>query len=324
MSVIVQDIIIIALTYGIATMGLSLVVGYAGIFVLSQGAIFGVGGFTYAILSTQGITSEMLIVLPIAMAIGGLLALLTALPSGRLRDDYYLVASLGFQIVIMQLLINWDKLSGGPPGLYALDLPTLGGSPIQTPEDMLYIIVPAAIVFLAITAWVVRAPYGRLLRGMADDELAVNTGGANTLWVKLGVFVFSGALGAAGGALYVAYLGVASPGDFSLDTSIAMISMVLVGGAGSLWGSVLGATLLATLPYWLNLTSLTDQSSYIANVIFGAVLVGVAFFSPDGIAGAARRLQDGRRRRAAPPDATAPRQASAGRSEQPSVPGGAA
>jgi branched-chain amino acid transport system permease protein len=207
--------------------------------------------------------------------------------------------------VIMQVIVNWDKLSGGPPGLYGLNAPTIGGSALNAPEDILWVLVPLTIALLAITLFLVRSPYGKLLLGLADDELAVRTGGVQTRSLKLGVFVFAGVLASMAGVLYVAYLSIASPDDFTLATSIAMMSMVLVGGAGSVWGPVVGAIILSSLPYWLNLTSLTGSSAYISDTIYGLVLIGVAFFSPDGIAGAARRLQlparIGLARRAAPP-----------------------
>jgi branched-chain amino acid transport system permease protein len=289
-TTIIEDIAIYSLVYMIAIMGLSLVVGYAGIFALTQGALFGIGGFTFAVLSTQGVTSELLIAVPIAMVIGGAVSLLCGLPVLRLSGDYYLVASLGFQIVIMQVIVNWNSISGGPPGLYGLNAPTLAGHAINNPENMLWVLIPVAIILMAVSLWLVKSPYGRVLLGLADDELALKAGGVATRPVKLGVFVFAGVLAAIAGVLYVAYLGIASPADFQLPTSIAMMSMVLVGGAGSLWGPVIGAFILSSMPYWLNLTGLTGSSSYIAGSVYGLVLIAVAFLSPDGIAGALRRL----------------------------------
>jgi branched-chain amino acid transport system permease protein len=211
--------------------------------------------------------------------------------------------------VIMQVIVNWESISGGPPGLYGLNAPTLAGQAINKPESMLWILIPVAIILMALALWLVRSPYGRVLLGLADDELAVEAGGVATRPVKLGVFVFAGVLAAIAGVLYVAYLGIASPADFQLPTSIAMMSMVLVGGAGSLWGPVIGAFILSSMPYWLNLTGLTGSSSYISGTVYGLVLIAVAFLSPDGIAGMMRRLALPRpllfqRRRPPEPEAT--------------------
>jgi branched-chain amino acid transport system permease protein len=159
------------------------------------------------------------------------------------------------------------------------------------------VIGPAAAIVILLSMWLVRSPYGRLLRGLSNDEQAVQASGASTTWIKLGVFVYGGMLASVGGVLYVAYLQVASPDDFALAVSIGMLAMVLVGGAGSIWGSVLGAVVLSSLPYWLGLTSLSNVSSSLADMIFGLVLIAVAAFSPAGVAGILRSSRRRARRR---------------------------
>lgn len=295
MTHIIEDIIIYSLIYSLAVMGLSLVVGYSRVFVMSQAAIFGIGGFTFAILSSRNITSDLLLIVPLALVIGGVLALVTGLPLFRISGDYYIVASLAFQIVIMQGLVNWSSLSGGPPGLYELNTPTVAGLQISSSTDMIWVLLPAIAIAMGVLAWVVRMPYGKALIGMSDDEAALEAGGIRTSSMKISVFVLAGMLAGGAGVLYVAFLGVASPGDFSTTTSIVMIAMVLVGGAGSLIGPFIGAVLLSSLPYWLNLLG---QSGYIAGAVTGGVLLVVAFVSPDGITALVgrRRGRSGHRR----------------------------
>ena len=282
---VLQNIIIFSLAFTIAAVGLSLIVGFAGIFNVAHAAIFGIGGYTYAVLSNREITNDLLLILPIVIVLGGAVSVVAALPALRLRGDYFLVASVGFQIVTLRLIMNWEDVSGGPPGLFALPLPTIGGFPLLEREEMLFVLGPVVALVIVASQWVVRSPYGRLLRGLAADEVAVRSSGANVPVLKLGVFVYGGVLAAVAGALYVAYLGVASPTDFTLSVSIAMLAMVLIGGAGSIWGPVLGAAVLSSLPYWLALTPVGDSSTYVSALIFGLVLIIVAAFSPDGVAG---------------------------------------
>jgi branched-chain amino acid transport system permease protein len=298
MSATVETILLIGLVYAIATIGLSLVVGYAGIFSVSQAALFGFGGYTYAVLASRGITRELFAVLPIAIGVVAVLSVLAALPALRLRGDYFLVASIGFQIVVMQTLVNFSSLSGGPPGIYALPMPKIFGTEVASVGGQLTMIAGFTAAVAALAVLLVWSPYGRLLRALSNDEVAVGASGANILWVKLGVFVFAGALAAVGGVLYVSYLGVASPTDYQLSGSIGILAMVLIGGAGSVVGPIFGALILASLPYWLSLTNLTNISASISNIIFGGVLVGVAAFSPDGLAGIFRagRVRLGRLR----------------------------
>lgn len=285
MIFITETIIIYSLMYSVAVMGLSLVVGYAQIFVLSQAAIFGVGSFTYAVMSGRNISTDMLVVIPVAMVIGGVLSLITGLPLFRLGGDYYIVASLTFQYVIIQALVNWYTLSGGPPGLYAFPGPTVLGWHIVSNLDFIFLMIPILILSWGALLWIRRMPYGRALVAMADDELAMEAGGVRANAVKVSVFVFAGVMAAVGGVLYGAFIDVASPGDFSVAASIAMVSMVLVGGARSLFGPFIGALLLSSLPYWLNLV---HWSVYMTGTITGVLLLAVAFFLPDGFAGLAR------------------------------------
>lgn len=289
MSTVVQGILVYSLVFTIAAVGLSLIVGYAGIFSAGHAALFGVGGFTYAVMASRDISHDLLVVLPVAIVIGGLVSALAALPALRLRGDYFLVASVGFQIVALRLIVNWEAVSGGPPGLYALPLPEIGGFPLIAPEEMLPVAAVVAAAVIVLSWWVVRSPFGRSLRALAGDEMAVSASGGRVSLIKLAVFVYGGILAAIGGVLYVAYLQVASPGDFSLATSIAMLAMVLIGGAGSIWGPVLGAAILSSLPYWLSTTSLSDVSTNLSSLVFGAVLIVVTVFSPNGVAGIFRR-----------------------------------
>jgi branched-chain amino acid transport system permease protein len=282
MTLIVETIVLYSLMYSLAVMGLSLVVGYAQIFVLSQAAIFGVGGFTYAVMSGRNISSDLLIVIPVAMVIGGLLSLVTGLPLFRLGGDYYIVASLAFQYVIIQGVINWSSLSGGPPGLYAFPSPTVLGWTVSTTVDFIYVIVPILLLALGALLWIRRMPYGRALVAMADDEVAMEAGGVRADAIKVSVFVLAGVFAAVAGVLYVSFIDAASPGDFSVAASIAMVSMVLVGGARSLFGPFIGAILLSSLPYWL---SLAHWSVYMTGIVTGALLLLVAFSLPEGFAG---------------------------------------
>ena len=282
MTLIIETIIIYSLMYSIAVMGLSLVVGYAQIFVLSQAAIFGVGGFTYGVMAGRNISTDLLIVIPVAMIIGGLLSLITGLPLFRLGGDYYIVASLTFQYVIIQGLVNWYSISGGPPGLYAFPSPTVLGWHVNSNIDFILVLVPILIISLGALMWIRRMPYGRALVAMADDEVAMEAGGVRADAIKVSVFVLAGVLAAVAGVLYTSFIDAASPGDFSVAASIAMVSMVLVGGARSLFGPFIGALLLSSLPYWL---SLAHWSVYMTGVLTGALLLLVAFLLPEGFAG---------------------------------------
>jgi branched-chain amino acid transport system permease protein len=279
------DISILALIYSVVVLGLNVISGYAGVFSVAQASLFAVGAFTYAGLDRVANNHELLVAWVLAGALGGLLSCLIALVSLRVAGDFFIVASFGLQLVVVQVLFNWSRISGGPAGAYGLSVPTLAGSDVIDQNTVLMVAALVAIVAYGVSAWLVFSPFGRLLRAMRDDEAALAAGGFSAKWLRLSAFVFGGVLAAVAGVLYAAYLGVAQTGDFDVSVSVMLLAAVILGGSGSLVGSLIGAVIFSGLPQVLDQIHVAASvAGPMQQLIFGALVLLVMVFARGGVA----------------------------------------
>lgn len=299
MSAVTQDFLVLVLLFSIVTLGLDLVVGYVRIFSINQAVLFGVGAFTYAGAVTHLHSASMLLSWAIAIPVAALLSAIVALVSLRVSGDYFVVASFGFQLVALQALYNWTDLSGGAAGVFALPYPSLlGWAPTGVGSYLLLAAGVCALAYLLVLM-LVRSPYGRLMRALGEDESALAAAGFSILRLKVATFMLGGALAAVSGVLYAGYLGVAQVSDYSLDVSISLLAMVVVGGAGRIVGGLLGAALLVLVPRGLDLVGVpTSVAGSLQQALFGGLLVLVMLFLPGGLAGLAALLRPARWRSA--------------------------
>jgi branched-chain amino acid transport system permease protein len=210
-----------------------------------------------------------------------------ALISLRVAGDYFVVASFGVQAIGLQVIYNWQDVSGGASGIFGLPYPTIFGWQPQTEGDFFLLTGVVALVAYTIIAFLLVSPYGRLVRGLGQDEQALAAAGFDPLRLKVSAFVLGGMLAAIAGVLYGGYNGIAQVADYSLDVSISLLAMVIVGGAGRIVGSVLGAGLLVTLPHLLDHVGISSTSQGpVRQALFGALLLVVILFFPSGASGA--------------------------------------
>ena len=285
MSSVLLDILALTAIYSIVTLGQNVITGYAGVFSVAQAAIFGIGAFTYSGLDLLAGTTNVFVVLPAAAAIGALISGLIAAVALRVQGDFLVVASFGLQLVIIQVAYNWQAVSGGGAGAFGLSAPVLFGHAVTGIPQWLALILVIAGAIYAITTWVVRAPFGRLLRAMRDDDSAVQAAGFDSRKLRLSAFVFGGSIAAIAGALYAGYQGVAQTGDFGVATSITLLAAVIIGGSGSLLGSILGAFLFVGAPRLMNLVAVPDNlTGPIQQLAFGMLVIAVVGVLPGGLA----------------------------------------
>jgi len=266
--------------------GLNLIVGFGRIFSVNQALLFGVGAFSYAGMVKFLGANELLLAWAIGALVAAVLSLLVAFVALRVSGDHFIIASFGVQLGMLQVLYNWGDLSGGPAGAFGLPRPEILGITVISPAELLLLAVVVAVATLAVAQLVVRSPYGRLVKAMADDEDALTAGGFEVLPLKVGVFVLGGAFAAIAGATYASYLGVAQSNDFSINVSIMLLAAVTAGGLRSTAGGVLGALLFVGLPSALNLLDVpVSIAGPLQQLVFGLLLVIVMLFLPTGIAG---------------------------------------
>ena len=270
--------------YATLTISLNLLVGYTGLISIAQAAIYGVGAYTTALLALH-FTNDLLVSFLVAAVIGVLFSLVIALPSLRLKNEYFLIATMGFQSIIFSLFMNLE-ITGGASGLYGIPHPTLFGHTIRTGVEKFLLALALAIVCYLLALRITGAPFGRLLRAVREDQTAVASLGKSVFGIKVAVFVFSAVFAAAAGTIYVYSLTALDPVAFALDESVFIITLVIVGGTGSLNGSVLAAALLILLPESFKFLAIPEAiAPQLRQVLYGLLLVFFTRFRRQGLIG---------------------------------------
>lgn len=281
----IYQIIFFVAVYSILAISLDLLAGQTGIVSVAHAAFYGLGAYTAAILAIQFSNSFILCTLS-GMIVAVLISFIISLPSLRLRGDYFLIATFGFQMILLSISNNWKGLTRGPLGIMGIPLPNIWGLSISSRlEFTLAACLLATITFIIVTR-IARSPFGRVLRVLREDEIYAQALGKNPLKYKVTVFAVSGALAALAGSLYAFYSSFVDPTSFTVLESILVISMVIIGGAGSHFGPVIGAILLVVLPEIFRFLGFPDSiAANLRQVFYGTVLIVLMILRPYGLIG---------------------------------------
>jgi branched-chain amino acid transport system permease protein len=270
--------------YATLSISLNLLVGYTGVISIAQAGVYGVGAYTTALLALN-VTNDLFASIALSALVGATVSLVVALPALRLKNEYFLIATMGFQSIIFSLFMNLE-VTGGPNGLYGIPHPTIFGWPLKTSFAKLILAVTLAAICYGLALKLTRAPFGRLLRAVREDEIAVASLGKSVYRIKLSIFMFSAVFTAAAGTLYVYSLTAIDPVAFSLDESVFIITLVIVGGTGSLNGSLLAAALLILLPEAFKFLAIPDAiAPQLRQILYGLLLVLFTRFRRQGLIG---------------------------------------
>jgi branched-chain amino acid transport system permease protein len=280
-----ESYLVLAEIYVLAALSTNLLVGIAGIFSISQAAVFGVGAYLVAGLMMQAGFSFALAL--VVAAFGCIvLDILISLPSLRVAGDYFVVTSFGIQILATAVFTNWTAGTGGANGLPGIPPASLAGAEIVSTSGILAL--TTALLAIGIVAfWLfMRAPFGRLIHAVREDETAVAALGKPVLSAKVAAAALSGAFVGVAGGLYAVFLSFIDPSSFDLDASVLLLTMVVVGGARTLKGAILGPFLLVGLPQVLDLINIpTTIAAPARQLLYGGFLVLFMLFRPQGILG---------------------------------------
>jgi branched-chain amino acid transport system permease protein len=267
---------------GMITMGLSLLMGYAGQISLGHAAFFGLGAYSSGILTTQ-YSFHPLLAFGAGILLSALVAFVVGKPTLRLKGHYMAMATLGFGEILFIVFNELSPLTGGPSGLSGIPPLAIAGVPLEG-RGYLYLVWGVVLLLLIFSLNVINSRVGRALRAVHGSELAAGAMGVDASRYKLGVFVLSAVYASMAGSLYAHFITFISPGSFSLMFSILLLMMVVVGGAETIWGSLLGAAVLTLLPEYLR--GLEDFEV----LAYGGILMAVLLFMPRGILEGMRRL----------------------------------
>lgn len=282
----ILHIIIMLNIYILLVLSANLPIGMANLLSMCQAAFYGIGAYLSAFFLMQ-FDLPFVVIAAIVMFVTGLSSCVISLASVKLKGDYFILASLGFQMIIYTILYNWTDVTRGPygipgiPGIKILGvwaLPGIWGYFILTTLVCLAVI----IVFKRIKY----SPYGRVLKAIRSDELSVQALGRNTVLFKSWAFFLSAAFSALAGLFYASYVTYIDPTSFTLDESIFIVSALFIGGVGNIKGPVLGAVFVVLLPEILRFVGMPDTfAANMRQIIYGLALVLVMYFRPQGLWG---------------------------------------
>ncbi len=256
-----------------------LVIGHCGLISIAHPIFYAIGAYTSAMLAKEAGWP-----IPLAMLAGGVAALvasvLVALPSLRVSGDYLLIASIGFQLGLIELGKHIHSI-GGAGGLTNIP-PFL----IRDYGRGAYValVIAVAVATVLFVRWLTRGPYGRMMAAMRDDELAFSMLGRNAIWVKVTVFALGSGIAGLAGALYAHYFRFLEPDQFGLLQSSAILTMVVVGGMRTTWGPVVGAVVLQVLPQAITFLGLPPSVlGPLQGLLFSGLVLLFMFVRPQGL-----------------------------------------
>ena len=267
--------------------GLDFILGYAGQLNLGHSAFYGLGAYVSTLLIVKlGVPFWIAFVAGVAFA--GISGTFLSLFAVRLRGHYLAIASLGFAVIVHQILLNWISLTQGPLGIYGIAPPpaiVIGGVVIADFRNLaafFYLVAGFAFLSYILLSQLVRSPIGETLTAIREDEVSAASLGINGAAWKVFAFGVGSAVAGAAGCFYASFVGTLVPDAFFVSEAFNILAMVIVGGMGTLVGPVFGAILLTVLPEVLR------GFGDLRLVVYGAALTFVVLFLPGGLAQAAR------------------------------------
>lgn len=274
----VVNLVLVYVTIGI---GFNILLGFAGQFAFASAAFMGIGAYTTAILSsTFGLPFWLCI--PLAGIVATGLGLLCVIPAMRMASIYLALVTFAFAELMVWVFLNWKGVTNGANGI-SVETPVLFGYRFGGDTRLYYLLLPIAALAWWLSARILRSYIGRSLVMIRESEIVARCNGINVARAKATAFGLSAFFGGVGGALFAYCVGFILPQSFGLFQLVIHMGIVVLGGMGSLAGPVIGALILTTIPEVLR------DFQGIQEVLFGAVLVVVALFMPNGIAGALAR-----------------------------------
>lgn len=271
--------------YSILSVSLNLVMGYGGMLSIAHAALYGTGAYVAALMALK-LNAPVWVAIPCATIIGGLIGALVAIPFLRTSDDHFAIITLAFQLIAFGVFNNWRSLTGGPLGLADIPQPTVFGWHVSSDSAFFLLTCALCAVILVISYHITHSPFGRSLKAIREDEVFTAALGKNVVLYKITIFAVASAMASVAGALYAYYVSFIDPTSFTMLESVFIVSIVIIGGAGTFWGPVIGAVALVSLPELLRFFGMPD--SCIANVrqiLYGMLLIALLIWRPEGLIG---------------------------------------
>lgn len=272
----------------IAAVGLNILSGFTGLISLGQAAFMAIGAYTSSILTVK-LGVPFWLALPASGALTGLIGFVVGLPSLRLTGIYLALATMAFGFVTDEIILQWQSLTGGANGFTAIP-PIIFGLTFDSYQKYFFITFISLAILLFVAKNIVRGSFGRTLMAIRDSETAAETMGINLGWYKAMAFTLSAIYAGLAGSLYAHFILFVSVDNFTLLHSIGFIVMVVVGGLGSISGSVMGAIFITLLPEVISFTkdylpAAVKTASSLQAAVYGIILMLFVIYQPTGFYG---------------------------------------
>ena len=284
----ILNLLILVSISGILAGSLNFIIGYAGIYSMAHAAFFGIAAYTGALIAMH-VSTSLLIAIPAAMALCAILSLVISLPSLRVRGEYFVVASLGLQMIAVTVFSEWKEVTGGLGGITGVPVATLFGFRLRSLESFLAVSLACLAFVTLVIYWLARTSFGRNLKAIRDNEVAAAAFGKNPTFIKTIAVAISSALCGIAGVLYAFHVSFVNPESFTVDQSVLIMAMIIIGGTGTVFGPILGALIIHLLPAGLTyLTFLPARElASLQQIIYGAAMVLLMIYRPSGLIGRA-------------------------------------
>ncbi len=308
----------LALLFVLLSLGLNIVVGFAGLLDLGYIAFYAVGAYVYALLASPhfGLHLPFWVILPICALVACMFGVLLGAPTLKLRGDYLAIVTLGFGEIVRIFLNNLSEpinITNGPKGITTIDsikflgldfgaTTRFGSFAVDGLIKYYYLLLLILIVVIVINMRLQNSRIGRAWEAIREDELAARSMGINTTNMKLLAFAMGASFGGVAGGVFASIQGFISPESFTLTESVMILAMVVLGGMGNIWGVVLGAVLLSFVPEFLRYTVEPAQKALFGRqiieaevlrmLLFGFAMVGMMLYRPAGLLPSAVRKRE--------------------------------
>lgn len=271
--------------YSILALSLNLLVGYTGLLSTCHAAFYGAGAYISTLLMLKaGLGFFPALLVSVVGAF--ILSFIVSIPSLRLKGDYFVLATLSFQIIFYTILYNWVSLTRGPYGIPGIPRPKVFGYDIDSPLAYFLFSFLVALFCGWLLYLIGNSPFGRVLKAIREDEVSTAALGKDILRFKVKVFAIASAFAAIPGALFAGYMRFIDPTSFTLMESFFILSLIIIGGTGNITGPIIGTVLMIFLPELLRFLRIPDAvAANMRQIIYGLLIILVMRYRPQGIKG---------------------------------------
>ena len=285
--------------WAILAISLNLVVGYTGLLSVGHIGFFGIGAYTMAILTSDAPYEQLrteaiptfgwpfFAALPVGAVLAGLVALVVGVVFNRFRDDIFVLVSFGFTIISFNVFLNWRSVTRGAFGIHEIARPEIGGRALTGELEFLALVLAFLVVVLLMAWAIVTSSFGRVLTAIREDEQAIEVFGYRATHYKLAVWTISAMMAGLAGGLFGSWTTFIDPNSFILLESMLLVSIVILGGLATIWGSLLGAMVFVLLEEGMRFIPFlpTEYVGQSRLVVLGILLVLLMLFRPQGLVG---------------------------------------